>query len=223
MTIDPWFRAPSPVMATTSPRSCHAATMSTFCSGRVRAYTVISWTRSMCSPRATMSPSAISWESAVIPIWSAMARAVAAWSPVTSTVRMPASRSEATTSAAPGGPGLRWRRGLSAQDRVRGADVRAAGCAGNQRLPGLCAHSSDKDRTCSIRVSCGRSVTSCVRVLVSMPGRCASPPAPGRDPTRHPDGHRGRTAFVANKWRVATPSSCVRTAGTHPDQRVWWS
>jgi len=29
--------------------------------------------------------------------------------------------------------------------------------------------------------------------------------------------------IAANMWRVATPSSWVRTAGMDPDLRVWWS
>ena len=69
----------------------------------------------------------------------------------------------------------------------------------------------------------GRSIASCSRILVSMAGRCASASAPDRDPTKQPDGHRGPTAFVANRWGAATPSSYVRTAGKALTWAFWWS
>ena len=96
---------PSPVMATTSPCSCQASTMRILSSGETRAYTEKPRTLSTSSssdmaassrPVTTRPPSPRS------PIWRAMAPAVAAWSPVIITVRMPARRASAMARAASG-------------------------------------------------------------------------------------------------------------------------
>jgi hypothetical protein len=88
---------PSPVIATTCPWRCSAATMSSFCSGLIRAKTATRSrsTSSMvpASPRTTWSPSC------QIPRRPAIVRAVAGWSPVTRASRIPA-RSHATATPA---------------------------------------------------------------------------------------------------------------------------
>ena len=84
---------PSPVIATIAPLLCQARTIRILCSGDTRAYTEICSTVSascaslICSKSA---PSTVRSPSAKIPICFAMALAVALWSPVIITGRIPA-------------------------------------------------------------------------------------------------------------------------------------
>ena len=95
---------PSPVMAATSPFAWKARTMRTLCSGETRANTSqlrtaflssASLSSSSCAPVSTCP------ESVRMPSSRAMADAVAAWSPVIITGRIPAARHWATASRTP--------------------------------------------------------------------------------------------------------------------------
>ena len=85
---------PSPVMAVTLPRACHAFTIRTLCSGCTRAYTEYFSTAPPLNSASLISLSCapvIACEaSSTIPSCLAMATAVSIWSPVIITGRMPA-------------------------------------------------------------------------------------------------------------------------------------
>ena len=102
-----FFRAgasltPSPVMATTSPRSCSAWMISSLCSGETREYTETSPIRSArpATPNSSSSLPIRTPPVETMPAWAAMVRAVSGWSPVIMIGRIPAFRQRATASRA---------------------------------------------------------------------------------------------------------------------------
>ena len=95
---------PSPVMATNSPCTCRACTMRIFCAGSTRAYTRTWRTLAMRVSSSSVDRSApvstAASAAATMPKRSAMARAVAGWSPVIITGVMPAAMHSRTASSA---------------------------------------------------------------------------------------------------------------------------
>ncbi len=92
---------PSPVMATSSPWACRAATRRSLCSGLARANTSFSRTTrcsAASSSAATASP--VTARSAFSPSCRPMAAAVTAWSPVIILTRTPARWQSATATMA---------------------------------------------------------------------------------------------------------------------------
>ena len=90
-------------MATNSPLSCNACTILIFCSGATRAYTrtrSTSRSNSGSDRRASSAPVMTVSPGSMMSRRSAMARAVAGWSPVIMTARMPAVRHSCTARAA---------------------------------------------------------------------------------------------------------------------------
>ena len=97
---------PSPVMATTSPCSCSASTIRSLCSGLTRGRTRRPPARRAPgrprpSPRAP-APATARAPPATMPSSTAIAAAVAGWSPVIMIVRIPASRASRTARCASG-------------------------------------------------------------------------------------------------------------------------
>ncbi len=90
---------PSPVIATTSPPAWRASTIRSLCSGETRANTPTS-AATFCQPSASRSASSRPWAVRSGRPWGSRSRpscrpisaAVASWSPVIITVRMPATR-----------------------------------------------------------------------------------------------------------------------------------
>ena len=97
---------PSPVIATTSPAAFSASTMRSFCSGRTRAKTAISCTRTRNAASSSAAISApVATGASSRPALRAMAAAVAGWSPVIMAMRMPALRQSRTASGTDGRSG----------------------------------------------------------------------------------------------------------------------
>jgi hypothetical protein len=102
---------PSPVMAITCPRRWRAWTSLSFCSGETRAKTVVRSAASASSVSGQSSRSVPVMTGPSRPVRAAIARAVAAWSPVIILTWMPASRQARTAAAeaARGGSYMPWR------------------------------------------------------------------------------------------------------------------
>ena len=120
---------PSPVMATTWPRACRDRAIRSLSSGETRATTVPS--RSSKAPRTSSSSGSslpsMTWAPATQrPVWSAIARAVAGWSPVTMATLIPAPR-HASRAAWVAGRGGSWRASTARRVRSRSASSASLG------------------------------------------------------------------------------------------------
>ena len=129
---------PSPVMATNCPCGCSACTMRIFCAGSTRAYTRTPSTRAFSVASSSSLSSApvmaCAASSGTMPRRRAIASAVAGWSPVIITGRMPAlMQSRTAVAASSRGGSIMPIRPISARSLSMASTSGSAGSRGQAR------------------------------------------------------------------------------------------